>query len=95
MTDGDALEVVDSGQPEVRYPVELAVDPVAARPGEVEEEGDSVGSTDEREFVDGEVLAEVDGVVRRDEILHEVMVGEASLQRAVGEDKALFGFERR
>lgn len=95
MTDGDALEVIDSCQPEVGHPVEFAVYPVATRPGEVEEEGDSVGSTDEREFVDGEVLAEVDGVVRRDQMLHEVVVGEASLQRAVGEDKALFGFERR
>lgn len=64
MADGDAFELVDSGQPGVRDPVEFAADRVTTRPGrEVEEEGDTVGSTDEREFVEGAAPAEVDGVV--------------------------------
>lgn len=85
-----ALQLVDPDEPAGRDRVEIARDP-EARPGDVDQERDAVGPADERVGVKGNVRAEEDGVVLVDEGLHERVVWEASLERAVREDYVPFG----
>lgn len=79
------LQLVDPDEPAGGDRVEIARDP-EARPGEVDQEGNAVGPADERVGVKGNMVAEEDGIVLVDEGLHERVVGESSLERAVRED---------
>ena len=60
------------------------MDPMT-RPGNVEEEGDLVGPTDQRIFGGGAVGSDEGGVAGANEVLEKGVVGEASLQGSVGE----------
>lgn len=79
-----ALELVHPVEAAGGDGVELAADVVAGA-GEVEEEGDAVGATDEGILVSGAEVADEGGVAGADEILEEAVVREASLQCSVGE----------
>lgn len=83
---GDALQVVEAGEGAGGDGVELAGGGVAGA-GEVEEEGDAVGSADEGVGLGGGAGADEGGVAGADQVLEQPVVGEAALERAVGEDQ--------
>jgi hypothetical protein len=81
---GDALQLVQPRQPARRDGVELARH-AAARPGQVEEEGHPVRPAHQRERGGRGGRAHERRVARGGQVLQQRVVGEAALQRAVGE----------
>lgn len=90
---GEPLQFIHPGDPLGGDCVQLPGDALTAA-GEVEEEGDAVGSADEGETVESPAGANECRVTGGHKILHEDVVGETLLEGAVHEDEGRWALHR-